>query len=172
VQPRFLLSTIILCCFIPYPALTQQSFAPENKSVAQYVGVDVCKTCHEDLYQKNFEKTPHFKTTLKDGHGCESCHGPGSAHGEGGGDISKIISFKDMSRQESSKQCLTCHGENHEQRHFSSSSHASSEVGCLDCHSPHHAAEPQHLLAKAAPNLCYGCHVSARRNSRGRTTIV
>jgi DmsE family decaheme c-type cytochrome len=124
--------------------------------------VEVCKTCHEDLYQKNFEKTPHFKTTLKDGHGCESCHGPGSAHVEGGGDVSKIISFKDLSRQESSSRCLTCHGESHEQRHFSASSHASSDVGCLDCHSPHHATEPQHLLAKKAPDLCYGCHVSAK----------
>jgi DmsE family decaheme c-type cytochrome len=150
-------------CFQTCCAIGQQSNAvPTDKSAPTYVGVDVCKTCHEDLYQKNFEKTPHFKTTLKDGHGCESCHGPGSAHVEGGGDVSKIISFKDMSRQESSSRCLTCHGESHEQRHFSASSHASSDVGCLDCHSPHHATEPQHLLAKKAPDLCYGCHVSAK----------
>jgi cytochrome c553 len=63
-----------------------------EKETAQYVGVDTCKTCHEDLYKKNFESTPHFETTLNDGHGCESCHGPGSAHVEGGGDVTKIIS--------------------------------------------------------------------------------
>src|SRR4029077_20755155 len=40
---------------------------------SQYLGSATCKTCHEDLYTKNFETTPHFKTTLKDGHGCESC---------------------------------------------------------------------------------------------------
>jgi len=155
-------AALFLFGFLPYLRSQQSNALPADKSAPQYVGVDVCKTCHEDLYQKNFEKTPHFKTTLKDGHGCESCHGPGSAHVEGGGDVSKIISFKDMSREESSKPCLTCHGESHEQRHFSSSSHASSDVGCLDCHSPHHSTEPQHLLVKAAPNLCYGCHVSAK----------
>lgn len=37
---------------------------------SQYVGSDTCKTCHEDLYTKNFETTPHFKTTLKDGQSC------------------------------------------------------------------------------------------------------
>ena len=71
----------------------QAKDATSPEKGTQYVGADTCKTCHEDLYKQNFENTPHFKTTLLDGHGCESCHGPGSAHVEGGGDISKIISF-------------------------------------------------------------------------------
>jgi DmsE family decaheme c-type cytochrome len=50
----------------------------------------------------------------------------------------------------------------HEQRHVSVSAHASSDVGCLDCHSPHNAKEPEHLLVRAQPNLCYGCHASAK----------
>ena len=118
--------------------------APNDKAKAEYVGVDVCKTCHEDLYRKNFETTPHFKTTLQDGHGCESCHGPGSEHVGGGGDVSKIIRFSELSKQEASNRCLTCHGSNHAQRHFSGSVHASNDVGCLDCHSPHHSKEPEH----------------------------
>jgi DmsE family decaheme c-type cytochrome len=135
---------------------------PQNLQSAKYVGSDTCKTCHEDLYKNNFEKTPHFKTTVDDGHGCEACHGPGSAHVEGGGDVSQIISFKSMSRQDANIRCLSCHGEKHQQRHFSASPHASSDVGCLDCHSPHHAKEPEHLLASKQPGLCYGCHTAAK----------
>jgi DmsE family decaheme c-type cytochrome len=156
-------ASLCFTVFLPLALGQQQSNAmPSSPQAAKYVGVDVCKTCHDDLYKKNFEATPHFKTTLKDGHGCESCHGPGSEHVEGGGDVTKIISFKNLSRQQSSAQCLSCHAENHEQRHFSASSHAGNDVGCVDCHSPHYAKEPQHLLAKAQPELCYGCHVTAK----------
>ena len=149
----------------PAAAQSTQETKPavaEPKDGPQYVGTDTCKTCHEDLYKKSFEGTPHFKTTLKDGHGCESCHGPGSEHVAGGGDVSKIISFKSLSRQESSMRCLSCHAEKHEQAHFAESSHAGSQVGCLDCHSPHHAKEPQHLLVQNQPELCYGCHTAAK----------
>jgi DmsE family decaheme c-type cytochrome len=150
--------------YLPRAAQTQESKpapAPQKDS-AQYVGAETCKTCHEDLYKQSFEHTPHFKTTLGDGHGCESCHGPGSEHVAGGGDVSKIIKFKDLSQQESSARCLSCHAEKYEQSHFAESAHAGSDVGCLDCHSPHHAKEPQHLLVQNQPQLCYGCHTAAK----------
>jgi predicted CXXCH cytochrome family protein len=139
-----------------------QSAAQSGTQSAHYLGSDACIACHEDVYKKSFEKTPHFKTTLKDGHGCESCHGPASEHVDGGGDIHKIISFKTLSRQEASTKCLSCHGTNLKQRHFTSSSHASNDVGCLDCHSPHHAKEPQHLLVQKEPMQCYSCHTTAK----------
>lgn len=140
----------------------QKAIDSPPASAPQYVGSDTCKTCHEDLYKSNFERTPHFKTTLPDGHGCESCHGPGSAHVEGGGDVTKIVSFKTMSAQKVNSLCLSCHGAKHEQRHFSASVHAGSGLGCLECHSPHHSREAQHLLVRAQPDLCYGCHTSAK----------
>ena len=148
----------------PPAAILEPSFQTTlpQKETAQYVGADVCKSCHEDLYKNSFEGTPHFQTTLKDGHGCESCHGPGSEHVAGGGDKTKIVTFTDLSRQQTSARCLSCHGDSHMQRHFSSSSHASNDVGCLDCHSPHKSKEPQHLLVRAEPELCYGCHVTAK----------
>jgi DmsE family decaheme c-type cytochrome len=159
-----LLAASLLLIIRPAAADEQEEkkAAPHDAGTAQYVGIDVCKTCHEELYQKNFEHTQHFKTTLEDGHGCESCHGPGSLHVEGGGDVSKIISFKTLSKNEANGRCLSCHGAKHEQRHFSASSHNNNDVGCIDCHSPHHAKESEHLLARAQPDLCYGCHTSAK----------
>ncbi|MFY9676539.1 MAG: DmsE family decaheme c-type cytochrome [Terriglobales bacterium] len=128
---------------------------------AEYVGSDTCLTCHEAVYKNQFEQTPHFQT-VKKGHGCESCHGPGSEHVAGGGDKSKIVSFAGLSRSESSRRCLACHGDAKAQHFSSSSAHAGNQVGCVDCHSPHHAAEPEHLLVKKQPELCYSCHANER----------
>ncbi|MGA8866587.1 MAG: DmsE family decaheme c-type cytochrome [Candidatus Sulfotelmatobacter sp.] len=134
--------------------------------VSQYVGSDTCKTCHEDLYN-SWAKTAHWKTSLnQEGgpskQGCEGCHGPGKAHVEGGGDKTRIYVFAEHSREETSRRCLSCHGEGHAQSHFAESAHASSEVGCLDCHSPHHAQEKQQMLVQSQPQLCFGCHTSAK----------
>ena len=152
----------------PGAAVAATSSSTKNAADAQdpssYVGSETCKTCHEDTYD-SWEKTPHWKTTLNkepSHQGCEGCHGPGAAHVAGGGDITKIFSFKNMSRQQKSNRCLTCHGEAHQQSHFSESAHAGSDVGCLDCHSPHHAKEAEHLLVQSQPQLCYGCHTAAK----------
>src|SRR5215475_8187996 len=76
---------------------------------ATYVGSDTCKTCHDEIYSKHFEGTPHFALLKAGEHGCEDCHGPGSAHVEGAGDTSKIIRFSRLSPEQSSKRCLQCH---------------------------------------------------------------
>ncbi|MGC2058690.1 MAG: DmsE family decaheme c-type cytochrome [Candidatus Sulfotelmatobacter sp.] len=139
---------------------------PSAAPASSYVGSETCKTCHEEIYN-SWEKTPHWKTTLNKAggpakQGCEGCHGPGAEHVAGGGDKSKIYVFEGKPREETSARCLTCHGEGHEQSHFAESAHASNAVGCLDCHSPHHAVEKQHLLVQEQPQLCYGCHISAK----------
>src|SRR5580765_426572 len=113
-----------------------------------YVGTETCKTCHEDMpskdFYKNYEASPHFVTTLDtkrgpEWHGCESCHGPGKAHIEGGGDKTKIFSFKGVSAADASARCLDCHQIGQEQSNFARSAHLQNNVGCTDCHSPHHA---------------------------------
>ncbi len=44
------------------------------------------------------------------GIGCESCHGPGSAHVAGNGDITKILNPNDITNnQQRSEVCLQCH---------------------------------------------------------------
>src|SRR4029078_10014562 len=78
-----------------------------------YVGTETCKACHEDQF-KSFEKTKHSKLSKIDSwkdkvQGCESCHGPGKAHVEGGGDKTKIINFKNLDPKTASDTCLACH---------------------------------------------------------------
>ncbi|HLH08779.1 MAG TPA: DmsE family decaheme c-type cytochrome [Terriglobales bacterium] len=138
---------------------------------AQYVGADTCKTCHEDVFN-HMQQTPHYKMkylgkaeTGQPGVGvdCEACHGPGSAHVEGGGDVTKIINFKKLSTAQASERCLSCHASGKAQQHFAQSVHATNDVGCLSCHSVHHAAEPRKLLVKNSQlDLCYSCHTTQK----------
>lgn len=134
---------------------------------SEYVGAEVCKTCHEDIY-KGWENSPHWKTTLdkKEGtshQGCEACHGPGSAHVEGGGDKTKIFTFKGASGKEISSRCLTCHTYNEEHSNYGRSVHLQNNVSCIDCHSPHHPKDDQYLMREKQPQLCYGCHLETKQ---------
>jgi DmsE family decaheme c-type cytochrome len=128
---------------------------------SQYVGSERCMGCHEDVYKKGFEGRAHFNTSGTGGHGCESCHGPGSEHVEGGGDATKIFRFNKLYREATNRRCLTCHAENSKQAHLSLSPHASSHVSCIDCHSVHRS-RTQPLLLESQPKLCYRCHTTAK----------
>ncbi len=145
--------------------------APADAS--EYVGSDTCKTCHEEIFN-SFEKTPHWKTTLAkgavplgagiEGHGCESCHGPGKAHVDGGGDKSKIFVFETATAEQISKRCMSCHEYSAEHANFDRSQHNINDVSCISCHSPHHAKEPEFLLVNSQPQLCYGCHTDIKQD--------
>jgi len=76
-----------------------------------FVGGEACATCHEEV-SKGFESNPHSK--LAEAHGktgvtCEGCHGPGKAHVDGGGDVTKIFNPAKASPKEVDEKCLTCH---------------------------------------------------------------
>ncbi len=141
-----------------------QASAPAGRPPgAEYVGTDTCKTCHEDLFTKGFQATPHSNLLKLAGkHGCEDCHGPGSAHVEGGGDITKVISFKHLAASQSSQRCLECHEYGEEHGNFSRSMHLRNDVGCTSCHSVHEAKFKPSLLRASQPNLCYRCHQEVR----------
>lgn len=149
----------------------QESPAPDQAQKpadsSQYVGAETCKTCHEDVY-KDYANTAHFATTLDkkrgpEWQGCEACHGPGKAHVDGGGDKTKIFSFKGVSAKTASERCLSCHTYGAEHSNFARSAHMENNVGCLQCHSPHHAKESQHLMREKQPQLCYGCHLETKQ---------
>lgn len=142
-----------------------QSMMPAAGNSSQYVGADTCKTCHEDIVN-HFQANPHWNSTLKvngtEVHGCETCHGPGQAHVEGGGDKSKIFVFEGQRADVISGRCMTCHQASKEHGNFRRSQHFKNGVSCIDCHSPHHAHEKNALLLDDQPTLCYRCHSETR----------
>lgn len=147
-------------------AAAKSNTAPATS--AQYVGSETCKGCHEEV-EKGLHANPHFALLESDKkpanaawHGCESCHGPGSAHVEGGGDKTKILNFKDLSPEKASAQCLTCHQTSHEQVNFKRSPHLANGVGCNSCHSVHTPKEKKALLSAPSPTLCYQCHTETK----------
>ncbi len=149
----------------PKPASNLQA-ATAPTDGAQYVGSDTCKGCHEELHNK-LGTTPHEHllatgTSGKaDWHGCESCHGPGSAHVEGGGDKTKIVRFPDLTPEKSSAICQKCHQAG-DRSNFHRSSHLSNGIGCTSCHSIHEAKAKKALLRAESPNLCYTCHTEMK----------
>ena len=121
----------------------QAKAAPAPAVDSTYVGSDTCATCHEEI-AKGVERTPHYQMKFQshkkdEATGCESCHGPGAAHVEGGGDKSKIFTFIGAKSEEITKRCLTCHEAKPEQRQFMRSTHNENGVSCTSCHSVHHS---------------------------------
>jgi DmsE family decaheme c-type cytochrome len=125
---------------------------------AEYVGQDTCLTCHE---AQNYKGTAHALTndpkTPASTHGCESCHGPGKAHVDGGGDKTKIANLSAMSPQEASESCVSCHNRGTHAL-WSGSQHDSRNVGCLTCHSVHAPKGPKQLKAANEAAVCATCH--------------
>ena len=147
------------------PATTQKRLISNPADPSLYAGTDTCRTCHDEI-AKSYDHSAHWKTMLNHRgvqyQGCEACHGPGKAHAESGGDVTKIIRFQMLSREESSRRCLNCHEFGEEHANFLRSEHLKNNVGCIDCHSAHHSKVERALLTTAQPMLCYGCHQEIR----------
>lgn len=145
-------------------AKQQAIVSPQKTAVnpADYVGSETCATCHSDEANK-FSSNPHAKLALEHGGKgvtCESCHGPGKAHVESGGDATKILQISKASPKVVDDTCLSCHASGH--ANFERSSHGAAGVSCISCHSIHASQREEHLLKLDDPKLCYGCHTEAK----------
>ncbi len=149
-----------------------------------YVGSETCATCHDEV-AKGFAGNPHTKMALMHGNSgitCENCHGPGKAHVEGGGDVTKIFNPVKASAKDVDEMCLGCHAGSHP--NFTRSPHAKAGVSCIGCHTIHGSDEQRvlqaslhltdnnstardseardKLLKASQPTLCFQCHSDQR----------
>ncbi|OPY81090.1 MAG: cytochrome c nitrite reductase pentaheme subunit [Syntrophorhabdus sp. PtaU1.Bin153] len=145
---------------------------------SDYIGSDMCKQCHEDMYD-NYVKSMHGKKYVSGSparrEGCESCHGPGSIHAQKAGEKGTILSFgKPNNAKGKSAQCMACHGDSKHLTFWNMSRHNTVGVSCDLCHTIHKgpktpltstitpAAYQRYLLKMPVPELCYGCHQDVR----------
>ena len=131
-------------------------------SPSDYVGSETCATCHSEE-SKKFDSNPHAKLALEHGGKgvtCESCHGPGKAHVESGGDKTKIFDPATATAKAVDATCLGCHAGTHP--NFLRSPHAKAGVSCVACHTVHQAAPETVLLKAKQPALCFQCHTDIK----------
>ncbi|HET6454996.1 MAG TPA: cytochrome c3 family protein [Armatimonadota bacterium] len=112
----------------------------------EYVGTEVCATCHADVF-KTWQFTTHRQTlfnTDPSKKGCEACHGPGEDHVAGGGDPTKIIRLIRLKPNESAEICQKCHTQE-ETTLWHTSAHARAKLTCMNCHDVHAVGEKSKL---------------------------
>ncbi len=143
------------------PADATAATASPAPPATGFVGEDTCLTCHEDQ-KKGYHGSPHARAknprTPAAAQGCESCHGPGQAHVDGGGDKTKIVNPKTLTPRQASDACLTCHTRG-EHDNFAGSKHQARNVSCVTCHSVHAPkSEKAHLKTATQEETCVQCH--------------
>jgi DmsE family decaheme c-type cytochrome len=156
-----------VAAWLSVTALSAAIASAQTPPASGYVGNDVCRTCHDDIWQ-NFYKNPHFKSVASgkespERTGCEGCHGGAAKHVAAGGGVDTIPNaFSLMRPDQVLKTCLTCHANDFGKVNIRRSEHTLNDIVCTDCHSIHSAATPKYLLAKKQTELCYSCHTAVR----------
>jgi len=150
------------------PPVPVAAAASAAQDAANYVGQETCLGCHAD---KTYKGTAHAMTTNPrtpaSTRGCESCHGPGKAHVDGGGDKAKILNPGTMAAQKASEQCVSCHNRD-QHALWPGSQHDQRNVGCATCHSAHAAKGPSQIKAASEMQLCATCHRNVVNKQRNR----
>ena len=131
----------------------------DGAAQAGYVGAGTCLVCHTDMSDRlgAHGRVANPRTPMA-GQGCESCHGPGRAHVEGGGDTALIRNPATLPPSEVSAICTTCHNRD-EQEFWQGSQHDNRSLTCTTCHSAHNwnSLEKQ-LKAGSIIQTCGTCH--------------
>src|SRR3954468_2772241 len=158
-KPLSFLWVLLLLLAVPPGAYAAQGAqAPQQRT---YIGQETCVGCH-DTEGTNIHQTAHGKKQIPGSpeaeKGCESCHGPGSAHLDDPSVPGSINRFTQMKPRDVSATCLTCHTRgNHTQ--WNGSMHDARNLSCITCHSVHSPkSEKSQLKATSVSGTCVTCH--------------
>ncbi len=136
--------------------------SPPRASAGQeagYVGIEQCAACHEETVAA-FKETVHGKKGFekRSSHACETCHGPGKAHVDAGGGKGSMKNPANLSKDDKSAMCLTCHDRGTKLM-WAGSAHDARGLACQSCHSIHKAqGEKAQLKTALESDLCFSCH--------------
>jgi len=129
---------------------------PQDVSPDDYVGANTCLTCH-DANMGAHGRTANPRTPMAT-QGCESCHGPGRAHVDAGGDPDLIRHIDELAPAEASAVCTSCH-DTGETLFWEGSQHDLRNLTCVTCHSVHDPASLEHQLkSESVLQTCGTCH--------------
>ena len=136
-------------------------------SLQQEFTVEDCAECHEDAVS-TFRNTSHARAWNADSLECSTCHtGDFAAHMETAGEAGTMQVVSEMSAQEESEMCLTCHEQPGEQAHMRMSEHLLAGVSCNECHDVHPTHEAKVMRTTGGTStmmrgpqdeLCTTCH--------------
>ncbi len=149
---------------------------------AKYIGSKECEQCHDTIY-RDFQTADHARLITGGANalnaGCESCHGPGSAHSDSGGEIKPPYSFSSGRPQAkgalgmqgvdpvraTEDVCFQCHA--NVRGEFNLPHHhpvPEGKMTCIQCHPPHkgiaHTGGSTRLTSKE--ENCLQCHPAQR----------
>jgi DmsE family decaheme c-type cytochrome len=163
-------SMVLLLCvatvfLIPaFAGSGQTSAAPaQGGTQPTFVGSDTCMACHQEVAD-HLENTPHGKGAFArmSSQGCESCHGPGSAHAEDPDNPALRPRFDRLTPRQQNQACQSCH-RGSEQFFWRGSGHERRGLTCATCHSIHSfKSEKAQLKASSSMESCFSCHKDVR----------
>lgn len=154
-----LLAVAVLCA----PAVSAAPQPPPAAPAATFVGSEVCAACHTEAAD-HLAKTPHGKGTFASlsSHGCETCHGPGSAHAENPDDPALQPRLTRLRPQQQSAVCQTCH-KGGDRFFWHGGVHERRGLSCISCHSVHSfKSDRAQLKAAGTTEACLSCHKTVR----------
>jgi predicted CXXCH cytochrome family protein len=130
------LTVVLLSC-----TTERTIFAPPTIPGAEYVGMEECKTCHEEIV-RDFRTATHARLMAKGENakaiGCEGCHGPGSLHVKAGGGRNTPGEPHIINPHKDPETCFKCHATLRAQFQLPHRHPVlEGKMGCTDCHNPH-----------------------------------
>ena len=121
---------------------------PLHPPQGDYVGETTCLGCHDAYRYKGKHADAANPRTPAATRGCESCHGAGKAHVDGGGDAANVKNPGSLPVKEGIALCAACHDRTKHPAAVGGQAPAP-DAGCTWCHSVHHAAAAK-LLKRAS----------------------